>query len=165
MGATAEWLSQRVPTHTIELNTEWAGRAIARFKNEDVACYCGNSPHVMRRIVPRLERPVFYLLDAHWNKDWPLLRELAVLARHQHDDAVIAIHDCKVPHRPDLAFDTWEQDGVAQPIELSLVLPSIRAIYGEGGYRLTYNDHSEEGKPGVLFITPTCKQPTEFFSL
>jgi len=156
-GATAVWFSHHLPTHTIEINPIWAGRATAKFWEHDIALYCGSSPYVLRNIVPRLQHPAIFLLDAHWGQNWPLFDELDVLVANKQSDAVIIIHDAKVPGRDDLHYDTWYRNGKSVDIELAAIESRLIAIYGEGGYSVSYNEKSAPKHPGIMFVEPMEK--------
>jgi hypothetical protein len=54
--------------HTIELSPKWhefASRRLAEFKN--VTCHLGDSAEVLARILPEINEPVLFYLDAHWS--------------------------------------------------------------------------------------------------
>lgn len=64
----------------------------------------GSSPNVLWALSPLLPDETLYFLDAHWQAYWPLRDEIHAIRRQR---GVIVIHDCKVPGRPELGYDTY----------------------------------------------------------
>lgn len=142
-------------TYTAEISAEYFERACELFdgvgERGQIIAECGSSPAILEANLPKLAglRTLFYL-DAHWQSYWPLLDELRVIAKLDASHPVIAIHDFKVPGRPDLGFDSYD----GQDLEFSYIEDSINAIYGEAGYELHYNRLAIGAHRGVVFIEP-----------
>lgn len=112
-GATTAFLSVIFDeVHTIEIYADfYKNSAIALRPYSNIEVMFGNSPDVLRRILPDLKnkRLLFYL-DAHWFSDWPLLKELEIIAKTHRDNCIIIIDDFKVPGRTDLAYDAYHNN-------------------------------------------------------
>ena len=96
-------------TYTIEVSPEYYAKSKAfLISNSNVQVYLGDSPQVLKKILPRLKgEPVVFYLDAHWYNQWPLLDELTEISKTHRDNCVVVIDDFKVPGRPDIAFDSY----------------------------------------------------------
>lgn len=97
-------------TFSIEVEKEYydsASKRLRKCKNIDL--FLGSSPLVLSQILPKLkdERLLFYL-DAHWQADWPLLKELEEIGKTHRDNCIIVIDDIKVPGRADIPYDSYE---------------------------------------------------------
>ncbi len=114
---------------------------------DNVKAIQGSSPLIMRRIIPELEKPLLFYLDAHNYEYWPLLDELAVIAQAKLKPIII-IHDCKVPDT-DLGFDSYG----GQDLEFSYVKNGLQTIYGKD-MRCEYNSVAMGGRRGILYVFP-----------
>ena len=136
---------------TIEVNQEHYLKARKNLDKTKVNQYLGSSEKVLDSILEVIDKEgIFFFLDAHWNVYNPLLDELAVIAKYKIKP-IIAIHDFKVPHHPELGFDSYG-DIV---YEWSWIKPSIEKIYGKDGYSIEYNSEATGAKRGIIYITPT----------
>jgi hypothetical protein len=95
------------------------------------------------------ETPVMFFLDAHWGDNCPLLKELDIIAEtRRFKNDVIAIHDFKVPNRPELGYDSYQ----GKDFELSYVADALDKIFGANNWTHFYNPTESEGaKRGILF--------------
>jgi hypothetical protein len=111
--------------------------------------WCGNSPSVMRTLIPQLPPRICFYLDAHGAPEyWPLLDELKVIAEAKIKHCpVIIIHDFKVPGKP-WGFDSYN----GQDLDLDYVLPSLNKINPQ--FKLVYNQEAEGNKRGILYALP-----------
>jgi len=81
--------------YTIELDPALAERARQRFEGTNVTVLEGDSAEVLRTLVPQVERPAVFWLDAHFcgehtaNSPLPLLEELEIIQRHGAPDVVL----------------------------------------------------------------------------
>jgi hypothetical protein len=84
--------------HTIELQDDLYKRAQERFRGTpNVNCHLGNSSEVLRDLATFIDEPALFFLDAHWSGgvtahgkvEVPLLEELEILRRRNHDDFII----------------------------------------------------------------------------
>jgi hypothetical protein len=147
-GYTAKRFADFVPTvHTIEANEALRYQAV---KNVEGKCVCheGISFEVMRYLIPTIKKPALYYLDAHWERDWPLLAEIKTIARLDPGPALIVIHDCQVPDHPEFGFDSYG----GQPLNLEYVLPALKLLKWK--WLPVYNSEAEGHKRGVLFVVP-----------
>lgn len=112
--------------------------------------YLGNSPEVLKWLLSNNAYPGRWLayLDAHWQSYWPLLDELKTLAAHNMRDAVIIIHDFKVPNHPELVFDNHN----GFDLDLAYAEKDLMAINPH--FVISFNDKAEGNKRGILYATP-----------
>jgi hypothetical protein len=84
--------------HTIELSDKWfefSSKKLAHLKN--VICHHGDSAEVLEQIVPGLNEPAVFFLDAHFaggdtafgQDEVPLLRELKSVSQRPYCDLII----------------------------------------------------------------------------
>lgn len=136
---------------TVEINNEYHAEAVHRL-NSRAQCVKGESPAFLDEFLPDLasEASLLFFLDAHgFGHDCPLLQELAMIAKHRanrHD--VIAIHDFRVPDRPELGFDSYS----GWPISLEYVDAGMNAIW-PSGWSVRFNDVATGGKRGIAFFS------------
>lgn len=99
--AVAKYFSQ---VHTIELGTQLAALASAKFRSDPrVHVYNGDSREILRRILPGIEEPTLFWLDAHYSGgitgraevDSPVSEELEIILAVQ-ERPVILIDDARV---------------------------------------------------------------------
>ena len=150
-GVTTQFLSSRAPQiHTIEINLRYQTIARELLKDlQNIRLHLGNSPQVLKGILPRITQPALFFLDAHWGGYCPLLDELSTMAQAGITRPIIAIHDFQVPGT-DLGYDTYK----GQPYNLQYVEGWLPTLY-PSGYRTEYNDETAEGaRRGILYITP-----------
>jgi len=148
-GATAKRLSELAPVYTVELIHENYEVAKETCKGHPVTCRLGNSVDALREWLPNLKRErLLFFLDAHWEKYNPLLDELHVIAMNGIKP-VIAIHDFKVPDRPEFGYDSY----AGQDYDFAWIEKSLDEIYG-GKYAYHYNSMAEGAMRGVIFIYP-----------
>jgi hypothetical protein len=137
--------------HTIELNNEYFVTAVATLhKRTNVTCHKGNSPEVLGRILPSIQQPILAFLDAHWNDYFPLRDEILTFAKYSIHP-VFVIHDCLVPGRLDLGYDTYH----GNPISYNYIQQLLENVYGKTDkYHVCYNDHATGAKRGIMYIEP-----------
>jgi hypothetical protein len=90
--------------HTIELGTDLAAKAMQRFRNHPrVHVYNGDSREVLRRILPSVNSPTLFWLDAHYSEgitaraeiDSPISEELEIILASQKRP-IILIDDARM---------------------------------------------------------------------
>jgi len=79
--------------YTVEINSQFLNEAKKNNEgNEKINFYFGSSPDIMRQILQTGDNDWIFFLDAHWQQDWPILRELKIIA-NKKIKPVIMIHD------------------------------------------------------------------------
>jgi len=135
---------------TTEIKEEWLNQAKDYLKGLINIKFClGDSATILKEELSKLGNDkVFLFLDAHFNNDLALDRELQAIAE-SNVVPYIMIHDFKVPSREDLDYDGW--DGKEYSLENLEHL--IKDIYPEG-YHFYYNDESDIRQRGCIIIEP-----------
>ncbi len=149
-GATTAALAAIVPAvHTIEITRGFYAESRQRLAGvPGVRQYHGASPDILPGLLPQIERPALYYLDAHWNGSYPLPAEVEIIAEHD-PQPVIVMHDMQVPGHPELHADP-QPDGT--PYCYEWVRPALEKI--RGPWRHYYNEAAEGLQVGVLFVVP-----------
>jgi hypothetical protein len=149
-GATTRALAGMIPVvHTIEILPASYAESRERLTGiPNIHQYYGASQDILPRLLPQIKHPTLYYLDAHWNGNFPLLRELELIAAHD-PRPVIMIHDMQVPGHPELYADP-QPDGT--PYCYEWVLPMLKKI--RGPWRHYYNEQAEGMKIGIMFVVP-----------
>ncbi len=104
-GDTTHYLAQCYPSlpvltcDVVPKYTDFVRERLAGYAN--VAVERCDSAELVEKLQGRFERPLYYL-DAHWNEDWPLQRELAAIER-----GVVMIDDFDIGH-PRFGFDEYQ---------------------------------------------------------
>ena len=149
-GFTAKGLAAIVPmVYTIELMSnayEYAASTLAATPN--VQQFLGSSLQVLPDLIPKIDHPTLYFLDAHWHGNFPLREELEIIASYD-PQPIILIHDIKVPGHPELSHDPTP-DG--SPLCYKYVWPALKKI--QSSWRCYYNKKVVGGGIGVLFVIP-----------
>lgn len=88
--------------YSIELGENLCKDAQERFRNNaDIEILCGNSEKVLSDLVPKLNKPTLFWLDAHFSRgitakadlDTPIVKELEIIFRNKINGWVILIDD------------------------------------------------------------------------
>lgn len=149
-GRTAQFLSgfcEKV--YTIEISEEYFNEANYLESSPNITRILGNSPEVLDKILPEIEQPVLFFLDAHWGKYWPLLDELESIKRNGFFKSVIVVHDIFNPLHPEFNYDSYE--GVR--LDWEYIRRLINSIYSSN-YEYFYNNETSGDKCGAVFIYP-----------
>lgn len=151
MGATTRQFAKMAPeVYTCEVNLDFFKTASEVLRGIDnIKMTWQGSQYYLQEVLPKhKEKKLFFFLDAHWGENNPLLEELRIIAENGIKP-VIAIHDFKVPGKPELGYDVYG------PIvyEWDYIAESIETIYGKE-YTITYNSEAEGARRGVIFIEP-----------
>lgn len=135
---------------TTEINEGWLNQAkkhLAGFTN--VQFFLGDSATLMSEELKKLnDEKVFFFLDAHFNNDLALDRELKAIAESKVVPYIM-IHDFKVPNRSDLGYDGWD----GKEYSLENIKHMIDEIYPKG-YSYYYNEESALNQRGCIVISP-----------
>jgi predicted O-methyltransferase YrrM len=155
LGGTAKRLASMCEmVSTIEINDSFYLRAKNHLRDiENVTMFYGDSIAILPQMLSvTLDKNILFFLDDHWEKHLPLLAELEIINefKGKHGNIVIAIHDFKVPGRPDLGFDTYGNVTLDWPY----IEAGIEKIYGKDGYLIEYNNKARGAQRGIIYITP-----------
>lgn len=151
LGVTAAGLAAIIPSvYTIEINPgRYDDARESLISLPGVKQFLGASPDILPGLIPQIEKPALYYLDAHWDGHYPLPEEVAAIAEHD-PQPVIVIHDMQVPGHPELHADP-QPDGKFYDYEY--VRPHLEKI--RGPWRHYYNDRGAEGmKIGIMYVVP-----------
>ncbi len=112
LGLTTEFMHHEsgLPVSTTESSPEYYSYAKQRFKAiPGITGHYSDSRDFLRSTLdelPSKDQPVFLYLDAHWNKDLPLLEEVQIVLE-RHPNSVMLIDDFKVPSDPGYEYDDY----------------------------------------------------------
>lgn len=151
-GITTEWLSFNFEkVYTVECNESFYNISQSRISElANVKSFLMDSPLFLEKILPEVdESNTIIFLDAHWYTN-PVLNELAAIKR-SGKKPILAIHDFKVPGKPDLGYDSYPSEGIVY--EWSWIERHINLIYGNS-YSIFYNSEAEGAMRGCIFIIP-----------
>ena len=153
LGGTTKRLAELADVITIEIVNDNYLKAKQNFDGvKNILALWGNSVDVLKNNLKLYSHEsLLFFLDAHWEQYCPLIDELKTIADHGIKP-VIAIHDWKVPGRPDLGFDSYK----GQDFTFEWIKDSLDNIYGVDGYSYHYNDQAEGAKRGVIYIYPNA---------
>lgn len=149
----SEWAEK---VHTVELNPSNFSQARNNLSDkQNINFYLGNSSEVLDQILSGINKDelIFCFLDAHWNEYNPLLDELAVIAKHGFRP-IIAIHDFKVPHHPELGFDQYGEI----VYEWAWIEEAVKKIFHGVTFTVEYNFKATGAKRGIVYLyMETCE--------
>lgn len=152
-GATTKHFANWVQNvHSIEVddnNFKIASEQLHSFPN--VTLYHGSSEKVLDEILKNMSNQelIFIFLDAHWQEYNPLIDELKVIAKYGFKP-IIAIHDFKVPHHPELGFDVYGDI----TYEWDWIKDAVNEIYAGVEFQKEYNIKAEGAKRGIVYLYP-----------
>ena len=95
--------------HTVEVDNNYFRKSSNILKDcSNVHCHFGSSDKIFNKILPLLKnKRIFFWLDGHGCGPWPLLNELEEISKTHKNNCVITVDDFKIPGRPDIKFDKW----------------------------------------------------------
>lgn len=111
-GTTTDFMSTVFPSkiYTVEADSSAYGFCLARFwNNNQVSVSFGDSREFLRNHLkdPQFQnKPIFFYLDAHWEKDLPLLEECEIILANKIQ-SVIMIDDFEVIGDSGYRFDNY----------------------------------------------------------
>lgn len=152
-GGTANAFAKLVPqVYTMDLEQKFNSGDLL----ENVEFFLGDSRIKLISAGFVAKWPILFFLDAHSSiesEEGPLLDELDIIAHLSGGvkgrECAVVIHDCLVPGRDDLGYDSY----AGQPISLALAKSGLDKIY-PGGAKYYYNSEATGAKRGVLFAEP-----------
>lgn len=127
-GATTEFMSEhsKLPVYTVEAESRifhYAKLKLRRHKNIKISL--GDSRDFICRLIEDKSIPknnVFFYLDAHWQEDLPLYKEVELIGNNWQN-AVIMIDDFKVSDDAGYIFDDY---GNGKRLSLEYLLPLLK---------------------------------------
>lgn len=152
-GETTKWLAENFDVvYTVEYNKIYLEEAQSRMAGYfNIRSYLGSSVDLLGNFLHECkDNNVIVFLDAHWYAN-PVLQELDRIYE-SGIKPVLAIHDFKVPNRPDLGYDLYPEQNIIY--EWEWIKQKIDSIYGIDQYNIEYNDYSEKNMRGCIFILP-----------
>ncbi|HSU28589.1 MAG TPA: hypothetical protein VLJ68_09430 [Chitinophagaceae bacterium] len=126
-GTTTAFMAtqSRLPVHTVEAEPRFYHYAKLKLRrNKNVRVRMGDSRKFIEEISHTDELPhsyVFIYLDAHWQEDLPLFREIELVEKNW-DHAAIMIDDFEVPGDPEYKYDDY---GNGKKLCLEYISPLI----------------------------------------
>lgn len=152
-GSTTLWFSHNFKNiYTVEVKPEHYDVASKKLSDlSNVKMFLKSSPEFLNDVLKEIkEEETILFLDAHWYTN-PVLAELDAIKK-SGKKPIIAIHDFKVPDRPDFGYDQYPEQGIVY--EWDWIKQKVESIYGELGYSKEYNTIASGAKRGCLFIYP-----------
>lgn len=149
-GVTTEWFANNFDNvYTVECNETYYKEAQNRIsKYSNVKSYLKDSPIFLGETLDSVkENKTIVFLDAHWYTN-PVLKELEAI-KNSGKKPILAIHDFKVPNRPDFGYDVYPDQGIVYDWEW--IEGHIREIYGDD-FQIEYNQEAEGAMRGCIFI-------------
>lgn len=133
---------------TIEADEKYFFNARHRFAGLKIVPFLGLSERVLPCIT--ILDNVLYYLDAHGCEigGSPLKKELEIIAKKQHENVCIAIHDFKVPEHTEFGYDTYDFELCFEEIE-----PYLKRIY-PNGFNYHYNTEADGARRGIAYFYP-----------
>jgi predicted O-methyltransferase YrrM len=152
-GATTVWLAENFDTvYTVEYDARYLEVAKEKIsKYDNINSYLGNSIEYLKKFLTECKdtNPMVFL-DAHWYAN-PVLQELDMI-KESGVKPVLAIHDFRVPGRPDLGYDLYPEQDIVY--EWEWIRERIESIYGIDKFEIEYNTYSKPNMRGCIFIMP-----------
>jgi hypothetical protein len=137
----------RTQTHIFHLGVTGPGSySMHKALNE----YYDGILDLMDELLEENDNSIFFFLDAHWEKYWPLLDELKIIKK-KNIKPVIAIHDFYVPDENGNAkfgFDSYN----GQNLNFEYIKSDIEEIYGKN-YEIRYSAQPTINS-GLIYIYP-----------
>jgi hypothetical protein len=157
-GVTTEWFANHFDNvYTVECNEVYhkeANERISQYKN--IKSYLQDSPDFLKDVLGsdkiKSDKTIIFL-DAHWYTN-PVLNELIAI-KNSGKKPILAIHDFKVPNRPEFGYDIYPDQGIVY--EWEWIKEYIESIYGIDGYTKEYNQEAIGAMRGCIFIYPNKK--------
>lgn len=148
-GATANRLSQFANVVSCEIDQNNFNEATKNASSRALILKCSSEELLEKNLPNMVNNKLLIYIDSHsWQQPTPLLKELDLIAKSGLKP-VIAIHDWKVPGRPELGFDSYG----GQDYTWDWILPSVEKIYGNG-FTYHYNGEATGAMRGIVYIEP-----------
>ncbi|MBS0624980.1 MAG: hypothetical protein JSS32_02910 [Verrucomicrobia bacterium] len=133
IGHTARFLSLYFDqVYSVEFMPEFYQEATKNLRDcANVKLHLGSSDTFLDNLLPTLkEKRLFCYLDAHGYDYWPLLNEIYAIGKTHKDNCVIAIDDFKVPGRPEIKYDYYNN----QSCSFEYIEEALKSAFTEYDY-------------------------------
>jgi hypothetical protein len=132
--------------HSIEIDSYFYDMAKERYKeNKNVHLHLGDSADVLWSIIEKIEKPITFWLDGHWEPGYtvgrvevPIIEELAAIRNHPiktHSILIDDINQAGVAPNPE-----WKAKGKCwQDISLETIIENLKKI--NPYYKIDFGDH------------------------
>lgn len=153
LGTTTAFMAGTgIPVYSVEAHPRHYGFALAHLRGQSgISLHFGDS----RAFLIELFRgaladasPVFFYLDAHWNKDLPLAEELDLIFRHRAA-AIVMIDDFEVPFDAGYGYDDY---GPGKILTFDYVAPVVAAHGLAVLYPATPSAEESNGRRGCIVL-------------
>jgi predicted O-methyltransferase YrrM len=128
LGTTTEFLADtNLPVYSIEADPRTYSYARVRlWRRTNVKLTFGDSRGALRALLAGPLRHLskanlFFYLDAHWDKDLPLLEELEIIF-NRCSSTLVMVDDFEVPDEPGYGYDDY---GPGKALTLNYIKPAI----------------------------------------
>ena len=145
-GTTTDFIAKtsHLPVYTVESHPRYYAYSKIRFFNHpNINNYYGDSRVFLRQLSKHLrQEQILFYLDAHWNDDLPLRKEIQIVFNNWHN-ALVLIDDFQVPDDRGYSYDDYGE-GKALALEylncleylnLQKFFPAINSELETGGKR------------------------------
>ena len=153
LGQTTGAMAQVVENvYSCEINVNYFEQAKENLKSfSNITLFNTSSKQFLENVLPVIQQPALFFLDAHWQEHNPLVDELKVIAENKFCNSIITIHDFQVPEK-DFGFD-YADSRKHQPLNWYYIKNYIDIIYHDS-YKHYYNEQAEGSKRGIIYIEP-----------
>jgi len=124
--------------YTIEVKQDLYESVKNRSKSSKISFFWGDSTEKLAEIVPSIQGPSIFFLDAHWScgptgkgvKDVPLLEELDIIYKQHNEEAIIIIDDVRLFGRgPSTKTETVDWELISEERVLDILTSRISKTY------------------------------------
>ncbi|MBC6457092.1 hypothetical protein [Actinomadura sp. HBU206391] len=123
VGDTTAYLARRYPHLPVfSCDVDYGHAAVTRQRvaaESNAVVSHADSPTLVADVAACYERPLFFL-DAHWDEEWPLVRELDAITA-----GIAVIHDFDIGH-PRFAFDHYNEVVCGPEVLAAMAQPPAR---------------------------------------
>ncbi len=151
IGLTTRRLSEHgIPVHTIEINEVYYDKLSSVVFPPYVVRHLGSSNNILAQLLPTLDSPILFYLDAHGHGHSTVIaEELGIIASYGLKNSIIAIHDFQVPGKP-FGYDSFPE----VTLNLPSLYPYISKVYYDVNFCYHYNKKACGENRGIIYIYP-----------
>ena len=150
-GTTTDFMAQtsHLPVYTVESHPRYYAYSQRRFlHNPNINSYYSDSRVFLRRLSRHLgQEQILFYLDAHWNDELPLKKELEIIFKNWHN-ALVLIDDFQVPDDEGYFYDDYGE-GKALILEY---LNCLEYLHLEKFFPAVNSDTETGGKRGCIVL-------------